>query len=167
MKPKHGPTSSHGLEPRALRSQLGQGIVVVALASTMLIGGVGPGGDIVVGSFYRAGTRRAAAAAALSGVVFMPDQFSPSNAMPAGSRNDATDRALDEARRNGFDNADTVNGILVTPSVVPGYPNRLQVSVQRTAPVFFMEAFGFRPYQVKKVAVAAYLPPISLRERGS
>jgi hypothetical protein len=167
MKPKHGPRSSHGREPRALRSQLGQGIVVVALASTMLIGGMGLGVDIVVGYFYSVATERAAAAAALSGVVFMPDQFSPINAMPVGSRNDATDRALDEARRNGFDNADMVQGIAVIPAVVPGYPNRLQVTVQRTAPVFFMMALGFRPYLIKKTAVAAYLPPISLGEPGS
>ena len=30
MKPKHSPTSSRGREPRALGTQLGQGIVVVA-----------------------------------------------------------------------------------------------------------------------------------------
>jgi hypothetical protein len=167
MKPKHRPTSRRGREPRALRTQLGQGIVVVALASTMLIGGMGLGVDIVVGYFYSVATERAAAAAALSGVVFMPDQFSPISAMPVGSRNDATDRALDEARRNGFDNADTVQGIAVIPAVVPGYPNRLQVTVQRTAPVFFMVALGFRPYLIKKTAVAAYLPPISLGEPGS
>ena len=149
------------------RSQFGQAIVVVAMAGTLLIAGVGLGVDMVVGYFYSVATERAAAAAALSGVVFMPDQFSPSNAMPPGSRNDATDRALDEARRNGFDTADAANGIVVTPSRVTGYPNQLQVTVERTAPVFFMEAFGFRPYVVKKIAVAAYLPPISLGEPGS
>jgi hypothetical protein len=153
--------------PRALRSKLGQGIVVVALASTALIGGMGLGIDIVVGYFYSVAVERAAAAAALSGVVFMPDQFGPINAMPPGSRNDATDRALDEAKRNGFDNADTAQGMVVTPAAVAGYPNRLQVTVQRTAPVFFMVALGFRPYLVKKTAVAAYLPPISLGEPGS
>ena len=167
MNPNTRVKSSDGLEQRALRSQLGHGIVVVALASTVLMGGMGLGIDIVVGYFYSVATERAAAAAALSGVVFMPDQFSPIDAMPPGSRNDATDRALDEARRNGFDNADTAQGIVVTPAVVPGHPNRLQVTVQRTAPVFFMVALGFRPYLVKKTAVAAYLPPISLGEPGS
>jgi hypothetical protein len=167
MKAKHRAASSDRRGPRALRSQLGQGIVVVALAGTLLIGGVGLGVDMLVGYFYSVASERAAAAAALSGVVFMPDQFSPSDAMPPGSRNDATDRALDEARRNGFDNADTPNSIVVTPAAVAGYPNRLQVAVQRMAPVFFMEALGFRPYLVKKTAVAAYLPPISLGEPGS
>src|SRR3989441_1662510 len=149
------------------RSQFGQAIVVVALAGTLLIAGVGLGVDVVVGYFYSVATERAAAAAALSGVVFMPDQFSPSNAIPPGSRNDATDRALDEARRNGFDTTDKANGIVVTPSRVAGHPNHLEVTVERTAPVFFMEAFGFRPYVVRKTAVAAYLPPISLGMPGS
>src|SRR5207237_8655782 len=120
------------------------------------------GVDVVVWYFYSVATERAAAAAALSGVVFMPDQFSPSNAMPLGSRNDATDRALDEARRNGFDTADGANGIVVTPSRVAGYPNHLQVTVERTAPVVFMEAFGFRPYGFMKSAVAGHLLPLSL-----
>src|SRR2546425_6888556 len=155
MRAKDRSASNDGPKPRALRSQLGQGIVVVALAGTLLIGGVGLAVDMLAGYFYSVAVERAAAAAALSGVVFMPDQFSPSNAMPPGSRNDATDRALDEARRNGFDDADTINGILVTPSRVAGYPNHLQVTVERTAPVFFMEAFGFRPYVVSKTAVAA------------
>src|SRR5256885_17234039 len=136
------------------KRQFGQAIVVVALSGTLLIAGVGLGVDVVVGYFYSVATERAAAAAALSGVVFMPDQFSPSNAMPAGSRNDATDRALAEARRNGFDTADSANGIVVTPSRVADYPNQLQVSVERRAPVFFMEAFGFRPYIVRKTAGA-------------
>jgi hypothetical protein len=148
-------------------SQLGQGIVVVALAGMLLIGGVGLGVDVVTGYFYSVATERAAAAAALSGVVFMPDQFNSANAMPTGSRNDATDRALDEAGRNGFDAADAANGIVVIPSRVAGYPNRLAVTIERTAPVFFMEAFGFRPYVVKKTAIAAYLPPIALGEPGS
>jgi len=118
-------------------------------------------------SLYTVATERAAAAAALSGVVFMPDQFNSLTAIPSGSRNDASDRAIDEAKRNGFDPADTANGIIVSPSRVAGHPNQLQVTVGRQAPVFFMEVFGFRPYQVSKTAIATYLPPISLGQPGS
>ena len=149
------------------QSKLGQAIVVVALAGMFLIAGVGMGVDLVAGYFYSLATERAAAAAALSGVVFMPGQFASADAVPAGSRNDASDRAIDEAKRNGFDPADTISGIGITVSRVTGYSNRLQVTVQRKAPVFFMQAFGFAPYMVKRTAVAAYLPPITLGQPGS
>jgi hypothetical protein len=152
---------------RSWRSQFGQAIVIIALAGTLMIAGVGLAVDVVVGYLYSVATERAAAAAALSGVVFMPDQFNSFSAVPAGSRNDAWDRAIDEAKRNGYDPQDVANGISVTPSQVTGHPNRLQVTVVRNTPVFFMEIFGFKPYQVSKTAVATYLPPISLGEAGS
>ena len=152
---------------RRLRSQRGQAIVLIALAGTLMLAGVGLAVDVVIGYLYSVATERAAAAAALSGVVFMPDQFNSFTAVPPGSRNDAWDRAIDEAQRNGYDSQDLANGISVTPSRVAGHPNRLQVTVSRNAPVFFMEVLGFKPYKVTKTAVAAYLPPIALGQPGS
>jgi len=128
---------------RRLKKQGGQAIVLLALTGTLLIGGVGIAVDLAVGYMYSIAAERAAAAAALSGVVFMPDQFSSASAVPVGSRNDATDRAVDEAKRNAFDPADTANAISVTPAVVPSHPNQLRVTVSRNAPVFFMQLFGF------------------------
>ncbi|HEV3460840.1 MAG TPA: hypothetical protein VG413_02240 [Candidatus Dormibacteraeota bacterium] len=150
-----------------LKKQGGQAIVLLALTGTLLIGGVGIAVDLAVGYMYSIAAERAAAAAALSGVVFMPDQFAPATAVPVGSRNDATDRAVDEAKRNAFDPADAANAVRVTPAVVPGHPNQLRVTVARNAPVFFMQLFGFSTYQVARTAVAAYLPPISLGQPGS
>jgi hypothetical protein len=152
---------------RKVRFQAGQAIVIIALAGTLMLAGIGMAVDVVIGYLYSVATERAAAAAALSGVVFMPDQFNSVTAMPPGSRNDAWDRAIDEAKRNGYDPQDLANGISVTPSQVAGHPNRLQVTVSRNSPVFFMEIFGFRPYKVTKTVVAAYLPPISLGQPGS
>ena len=150
-----------------VRSQAGQAIVLIALTGTLMIAGIGLAVDVVVGYLYQVSSERAAAAAALSGVVFMPDQFTGASAVPTGSRNDATDRAVDEAKRNGFDPANTGDGVVVTPSRVPGHTNQLQVTVGRQAPVFFMVMFGFKPYQVSATAIAAYLPPISLGQPGS
>jgi hypothetical protein len=150
-----------------VRTQAGQAIVLIALTGTLMIAGIGLAVDVVVGYLYQVSSERAAAAAALSGVVFMPDQFTGASAVPLGSRNDATDRAIDEAARNGFDRANTADGVVVTPSRVPGHTNQLQVTVGRQAPVFFMVMFGFKPYQVSATAVAAYLPPISLGQPGS
>ena len=153
--------------PRRLRRKAGQAIVLLALTGTLMIGGVGIAVDLAVGYLYSIAAERAAAAAALSGVVFMPTQFSSVQAIPAGSRNDASDRALDEAKRNGFDTADSQDGVTVVPAAVPGHPNQLRVTVTKQAPVFFMQLFGFRPYVVARTTVAAYLPPISLGQPGS
>jgi hypothetical protein len=150
-----------------LRGKAGQAIVLLALTGTLLIGGVGIAVDLAVGYMYSIAAERAAAAAALSGVVFMPDQFTPAQAIPVGSRNDATDRAIDEAKRNGFDPADTANAIAVSATSVPGHNNQLKVIVARNAPVFFMELFGFSAYRVSRGAIAAYLPPISLGQPGN
>jgi len=155
------------LPSRRLRGKAGQAIVLLALTATLMIGGVGAAVDLAVGYLYSIAAERAAAAAALSGVVFMPNQFDGPKAVPTGSRNDATDRAVDEARRNGFDTSDSLNGVVVVPAAVPGHPNQLRVTVGKQAPVFFMQIFGFRPYFVARTAVAAYLPPISLGQPGS
>ncbi|MDQ6883776.1 MAG: hypothetical protein M3077_05995 [Candidatus Dormibacteraeota bacterium] len=150
-----------------LRGKSGQAIVLLALTGSLLIGGVGLAVDLALGYMYSIAAERAAAAAALSGVEFMPDQFSAGQATPVGSRNDATDRALDEAKRNGFDTNDLANGVSVTAAAVPGHANQLKVTVARNSPVFFMQLFGFSAYRVARTAVAAYLPPISLGQPGS
>ena len=150
-----------------LRGKSGQAIVLLALTGTLLIGGVGIAVDLAVGYMYSIAAERAAAAAALSGVEFMPDQFDSTTATPVGSRYDATDRAIDEAKRNGFDVNDAANGVTVTPAAVPGHANQLKVTVARNTPVFFMQLFGFSTYRVVRSALAAYLPPISLGQPGS
>src|SRR6202022_1067604 len=144
----------------------GQAIVIMALTGLLLMGGVGLAVDLAVGFMYSIAAERAAAAAALSGVVFMPDQFDSTTAVPTGSRNDATDRAIDEARRNGFDTADTTARVRLTVRRVLDPPNRLEVTVSRDAPVFIMQLFGFSTYRVSRTVTATYLPPISLGERG-
>jgi hypothetical protein len=150
-----------------IRSQVGQAIVMIALMVVVLFGGVGLAIDAGIGYYYNTSAERAAAAAALSGVIFMPYQFDPASASPAGSRNDATDRAVDEAAKNGFRNGDPNGAVVVTPAAVPGANNKLQVTVARTVPVFFMGVFGMAPYRVSRTAIATYLPPITLGQSGS
>src|ERR1700737_1376580 len=103
----------------------GQAIVIMALTGLLMMGGVGLAVDLAVGFMFSVAAERAAAAAALSGVVFMPDQFDSTTAVPLGSRNDATDRAIDEAHRNGFDTADMANRVRITVSRVLDHPHRL------------------------------------------
>jgi hypothetical protein len=158
------------------RSQAGQAIVLVAFMIVVLIAGVGIAVDAGVGYYYNTSAERAAAAAALSGVIFMPGQFcgstvtascATSQAVPAGTRNDASDRAVDESKRNGFDPTDAANQVTVTPNPVAGFTNKLQVQVTRRVNTFFMGIFGVGQYTVSRTAIATYLPPLSLGQPGN
>ena len=102
---------------RGRRRQGGQVIVLMGLMIIVLTGAVGIGIDAGFGYIYSAACERAAAAGALSGVVFMPDQFDSTKAVPAGSRNDATDRAVDEAAKNGF-SASQVSGSALADKLI-------------------------------------------------
>lgn len=143
---------------------------------TVLIAAVGIAVDAGVGYYYNTAAERAAAAAALSGVIFMPGQYcgsmvtaqcTSSQAVPAGTRNDATDRAIDEAARNGFSTADVANGVTISVNPVPNYSNKLSVTVTRTVRTFFMGMFGVPSYNVQRTAIATYLPPLSLGQPGN
>ena len=149
-----------------LRRQAGQAVVLIAFMLAVLIAVIGLAVDGGFGYYYNNLAERAAGAAALSGVVFMPGQFSPSQAIPAGSGNDATDRAIAEAKRNGFDATGAVsctgstctatgaNGVSITTSPVAGYDNKLLVTVSRDVGTFFMNVFGFTSFKVSRTAIA-------------
>jgi hypothetical protein len=139
----------------------------MAFMIVALCAGVGLALDAGMGYFYNTGAERAAAAGALAGVIFMPDQFDSTTALPAGSRNDATDRAVDEAKKNGFDVADTANNVQITATRVTGYSNRLQVTVSRRVPVTFMAIFGLSSFTVSRTAIAAVLPPVKVGQNGN
>ena len=163
---------------RSRNHQGGQAIVIIVFMIIALIAAIGLAIDGGVGMYYNTSAERAAAFAALSGVIFMPDQLTPSTALPVGSGNDATDRATAEARRNGFDTTScsgtgpvtctgATNNVRIVISAVPGYSNRLQVSVSRQVNTFVMGMFGTQSYSVSRTAVAAYMPPLSLGQPGS
>ena len=123
-----------------IESQAGQAIVLIAFMMIALLAGVGLAVDAGVGYYYNTSAERAAAAAALAGVIFMPNQFGgaqangPDTSIPAGAGSDASDRAVNEARKNGFDIADAVHNVRVIPAPVPGASNKLQVTVSRDGP---------------------------------
>ena len=144
-----------------LRNQGGQAIVIVAAAIVALIGAAGLGIDGAEAYFYASAAERAAEAAALSGVVFMPNQFSS-----CCGGNDATDRAIAEARRNGFDTADAADNVQVVVART-NVPNQLQVTVSRDVKTFLMGVFGIGTIHISKTAVAGYLSPLNLGQPGS
>jgi Flp pilus assembly protein TadG len=157
--------------PRQARrkGQRGQAIVMMALMLMfVLAGGVGISVDALIGYVTSLSVERAAAAGALAGVVYMPNQY---NSPPT---NNATAKAIAAAMQNGYDPADTAHGVVVDPERVqipasnpPAYyANKLQVTVSRQVQVYFMQLLGFNSYQVSRTAVATYLPPINLGQPG-
>jgi hypothetical protein len=104
---------------------------------------------------------RAAAAAALAGVAYLP-----------GDVADATNAALVEAARNGFANAG-VGGTSCpgnpSPCVLISQPatNELKVQISVSVPTTFLQIVGFGPHTVTRSATAQYLPPVALGEPGA
>ena len=92
--------------------------------------------------------QRAADAAALAGVTFMPGDFGT-----------ASTAALDEANRNGFAPDATV---AVTPEKVPGQSSRLQVTVSRTVKNTFGGLFGVNQTTISRSAVASFTGPVPM-----
>jgi hypothetical protein len=125
-----------------------------------LLGVVGLAVDAGVAYVYSVSVERAAAAAALAGVPYMPDQFST----PSGGPN-ATSRALDEASRNGY--ANNPPSTVVDPRRSTTGERDLSVTITTTAPTFFMHALGMQSIVIKRTAIAGYLPTIALGQPGA
>jgi Flp pilus assembly protein TadG len=140
------------------RRQLGQSLLFVALMFIVLIGVVGLAVDGAVAYAYSVAVERGAAAAALAGAPFMPQQFN------APANDNAFDRATAEAARNGYVNG--VNGATVSIPNQSGSP-QLSVTITQQAPTFFMHALGFPSITVSRTAVAGYRPPIALGQPGA
>jgi hypothetical protein len=162
----------------SLRTQAGQAVVIIAFMLIVLIAVIGLAVDAGLGYYYNNLAERAAGSAALSGVVFMPGQFSPSQAIPIASGNDAVDRAMSEARKNGFNATSSIScgatctatgpgGVSITVSPVAGFDNKLQVTVTRDVGTFFMNFFGVNSFKVSRTAIATYLPPLALGQPGT
>jgi hypothetical protein len=149
-----------------LRRQGGQAIVLLAFITMTLCGCMGLGIDASLAYFTGVKVERAASAAAMSGVIFMPSQFTPAQAQPAGSGNDATDRVIAQAQSNGFTSGG-LNNVTVTPAQVPGAPNKLQVTVCTDVATAFMRIFGVNSVTVCRSQTASYLRPITLGQSGS
>ncbi len=104
-----------------------------------------------VGSWYVTGqeNQRAADAASLAGVTYMPGSFDTASAT-----------ALDMARRNGIVDGD--GATRVVPSRVDGQPGRLRVEVTRTVDNVFGGLFGVDSTTITRSAVAAFSGPVPM-----
>jgi hypothetical protein len=131
----------------------------------VLLTGIGLAIDASQSYYYSASAERAAAAGALSGVIFMPNQWKPWQAITPGL--DATDRAQLEAVRNGHG---IVTGNVAADQVFDSSgalkPQQLKVTVTITVPLLFMRMFGIANPTIARFAIAEYLSPITLGQPG-
>lgn len=127
----------------------GQMLIVFALALSVFVGALALGVDL---NHLRAETenaQRAANAAALAGVVFVPAYMEH-----------ATSRAQEEATKNGF--TDGKNGVTVNVGPVTGFNYRLRVTISEPVNLFFTHLFGRDQVRISRTATAEYLPPLQM-----
>ncbi|MGA7988649.1 MAG: pilus assembly protein TadG-related protein, partial [Candidatus Dormiibacterota bacterium] len=135
-------------------------MAIFALVSVLLF--VVAGLAVDAGTSYLTSNKieRAAAAAALAGVAYLPGDYP-----------DAQNAALVEAARDGFANAGAGNACAGNPSpcVVTSQPatNQLTVTISVSVSTIFLRIVGFGNHTVVRSETAEYLPPISLGQPGS
>jgi hypothetical protein len=142
------------------QSAKGQAMAIFALVSVLLF--VIAGLSVDAGTSYLTSNKleRAAAAAALAGVAYLPGDYP-----------DAQNAALVEAARDGYPNAGSGNACAGNPSpcVVTSQPttNELKVTISTSVSTIFLRLLGFGSHTVVRSETAQYLPPISLGQPGA
>ncbi|HET9202535.1 MAG TPA: TadE/TadG family type IV pilus assembly protein [Acidimicrobiia bacterium] len=134
---------------RARAQDRGAAMVLVAMSIVLLMGMAAFGSDLAWYYLNASRVQRAADAAALGGVVWLP-----------GNTGTANSTAISIADQNGYD--DATPEVQVTSGAVSGEPNQLEVSVQDTVPTFFLKIFGFDEMEIERSAIAEYIPPLKL-----
>ncbi len=132
------------------RRRGGQAVVILALFMMLLLGLAGLVYDLGFARHEVSRAQRAADAAALAGVVFMPEHFFQS------SQANATTAAQLTAADHGYSSGH------VTPRQVPQESAQLEVDITSVYTTAFMGIFGFRTLPIKVVAVAEYNAPLTM-----
>ena len=136
---------------RLRRRQRGQALPLMALALVVLLGFTGLALDVSMLLLRTLQQQRAADAAALAGVVQLPDYTA--NAIRV---------ARDYAGRNGYIH-DTNGGYpQVTVIKVANYNTRIKVTINALHDVYFMRIFGIDTVPIERTAEAIYAKPIRL-----
>ena len=125
-------------------------LVIFALSITVMLGAVMLGIDIAHLRTETERAQQAANAAALAGVVFMPNYLQQ-----------AEYRATEEAIKNGFV-TNATQGISVTPAPVSGYNYRLRVTISEPVRLFFGGLVGHGAERISVSATSEFLPPIRM-----
>jgi hypothetical protein len=134
-------------------------MIIFALSAIVLFALMGLAVDAGISYLHSDQQERAAEAAALSGVTYLPGDFT-----------DAQREALLTAQRNGYTNTSggpPTSAVTVTVWQPASTTNELEVSITAPAPVYFLDLVGFRQHEVTSYAVAEYLPPIQMGQPGN
>ena len=135
--------------PSSRRRSRGQVIVIFAGAMLAFMGLMAIVIDV---SWYWANTlrvQRAADAAALAGVVWLPNLYSSA---------DTTARA--EAKKNGYEQG--VNGATITTAKDPANDRKLVVTISAPVPSFFARVVGIQSFQVTRTSKAEFILPVAM-----
>ncbi len=148
-------TSRKAARCRKYHAARGQALVLFALSIVALLMLVGLSIDGLRLYIAYSQGQRAAEAAALAGVLYLPQYLTATSPAPDG--NDATDRAVQVAAQNGVLDASAVT---ITPSTssVP----TLRVTIHISVPLSFSSLLGAAPITTQPSATAELLPPIAL-----
>ena len=142
--------------PSRERRPRGQVLVLFALLLTFLLGTAAFVVDLAWIWVNELKVQRAADAAALAGVVFLPGNIPGANTS-----------AHEESRKNGYQDGDGSllapnGGIDVYPRPDPADPRRMLVTVSTPIETFFMQVFGFDQVQVTRDSKAEFILPVPM-----
>ncbi len=129
--------------------EAGQIIAIFALALTALIGLVGIAVDVTFAWREELRIQRAADAAALAGVVYLP-----------GDVSGGLTASANEAHKNGYTGG--VNNTSVVASQDPVNDRQMDVSITTRVPTFFMRIFGVDHFTVSRSSKAVYILPVPM-----
>ncbi|HEV8536086.1 MAG TPA: pilus assembly protein TadG-related protein [Candidatus Limnocylindria bacterium] len=134
---------------RFCRDERGQTLIVVALMLVVLLGFTGLVSDVAWYELNLMRVQRAADAAALAGVVYLPGNVSA-----------AVTAAKNESSKNGF--TDGQNGVTVTAA--PEALNNRILGVVVRAPIrtFFGRLFGLDTFSARRNARAEFVLPVPM-----
>jgi len=129
-------------------TESGVTMILMALLMVVMMGAAAMAVDLGWLYLNSIRTQQAADAAALAGVVYMPDEFPTASTV-----------AISTATANEY-----INGVnaVVTPAKVPGSDHQLRVTVDNNVPTFFMRVFGIDNVDISREAVAEYVLPLPL-----
>ncbi|HEY5889204.1 MAG TPA: pilus assembly protein TadG-related protein, partial [Acidimicrobiia bacterium] len=127
----------------------GAALAIVASSLFLLMGVASISADVAWYYLHASRVQRAADAAALAGVVYLP--------IAPGTANST---AVDIANRNGYLDGEVATNTSVIPNAIG--ENQLEVRISTEVSTFFAKVLGWDTMTIARSAIAEYIPPLKL-----